>query len=1079
ASGASVTITTTATINAAGAFDNAATVSATEPDPNLANNTDNTGNGGTAGASADVSIDKTLVTTGPYVAGQTLTYTLLVANAGPSTATNVQVTDTPTNLTITNVSGGGCSALPCTIASLASGASVTITTTATINAAGAFDNAATVSATEPDPNLANNTDNTGNGGTAGAPQLTVTKTASPTTFTVGVPASYDVTVTNTGNASTSAGITLADALPSGISLTSASGANWNCTGTTNLSCTFAGSLAPSASTTLTLNVAVAASAVNGNNTATASGGGDPTCPATARCSGTVTVGVTAPQLTTTKTGTLDNTVVAPSNQSNPGDTIAYTITVANSGTGTATAITIVDPLLPTLNCTIGASAVSLPTALAAGASLVCTGTYALTATDVSNGSVSNTATTSAGNVCNPTTAGSTCAASTSTPLAVVPVLSTTKTGVLDNTVVAPNNQSDPGDQIHYTITVANSGNGAATGVNLSDAKLPSLTCTIGGNPATLPTTIAAGATLTCTGTYTLTAGDISAGSVTNTVTVSGTNACPPGTGCTGTEITPLGQVPVLAVTKSATPTPFVVGQPASYTITVANNGTAATSAAITLSDTLPSGITLATASGTNWNCTGTSALNCTFNGTLAAGANTVLTLNVDVAASATTGNNSATASGGGDSTCPAAARCTGTVPVAITVPQLTVGKTATPNPFVVGQPASYAVTVTNSGSATTVGNIVVTDTLPTGISLASASGANWGCTGTGTLACTFTGTLAVSASTTLTLDVNVGASATSGTNTATASGGGDPSCPAAGHCSGTTTVNVTSPQLDVTKTATPTSFTVGQPASYAITVTNSGTAATIGNVTISDALPAGITYVSATGSNWSCTGAPNLSCTFASTLAAGTSTVLTLNVNVGASATSGTNTATATGGGDPTCPAAPHCSGTVIVGAGGPQLALTKTATPSAFVIGQPASYTITVRNNGTASTVGAILVSDSLPAGITLQTYTGSNWTCSGTTSLNCSFSGTLAPAASTALTLDVQVGNSTTSGNNTATASGGGDPNCPGAANCTGTVPVSVTQVSRSVTPTPLDARWMLALLSLLLVGVALRHRTLSEKD
>jgi len=42
-----------------------------------------------------------------------------------------------------------------------------------------------------------------------------------------------------------------------------------------------------------------------------------------------------------------------------------------------------------------------------------------------------------------------------------------------------------------------------------------------------------------------------------------------------------------------------------------------------------------------------------------------------------------------------------------------------------------------------------------------------------------------------------------------------------------------------------------------------------------------------------------------------------------------------------------------------------------------------------------------------------------------------------------------------------------------------VSVTQVSRSVTPTPLDARWMLALLSLLLVGVALRHRTLSEKD
>src|SRR5581483_9709047 len=95
--------------------------------------------GGTA-VSADVSVVKTLTTAGPYLQGQTLTYTLLVANAGPSTATSIQVTDTPSNLTITNVSGGGCSALPCTIASLSSGASTTITVTATINAPGAFDN---------------------------------------------------------------------------------------------------------------------------------------------------------------------------------------------------------------------------------------------------------------------------------------------------------------------------------------------------------------------------------------------------------------------------------------------------------------------------------------------------------------------------------------------------------------------------------------------------------------------------------------------------------------------------------------------------------------------------------------------------------------------------------------------------------------------------------------------------------------------------------------------------------------------------------------------------------------------------
>ncbi|HEX9982694.1 MAG TPA: hypothetical protein VGF69_05495, partial [Thermoanaerobaculia bacterium] len=160
--GANVTINVTATITAAGAFDNTTTVAATEPDPDPTDNTDNTGNGGTADASADVSVVKTLVTAGPFSAGQSISYTLLVANAGPSIATNVQVTDTPSNMTITNVSGGGCAALPCTIASLAVGANVTINVTATITAAGAFDNTTTVAATEPDPDPTDNTDNTGN-----------------------------------------------------------------------------------------------------------------------------------------------------------------------------------------------------------------------------------------------------------------------------------------------------------------------------------------------------------------------------------------------------------------------------------------------------------------------------------------------------------------------------------------------------------------------------------------------------------------------------------------------------------------------------------------------------------------------------------------------------------------------------------------------------------------------------------------------------------------------------------------------------------------------------------------------------
>src|SRR5258705_10801454 len=113
---------------------------------------------------------------GELSSGDPISYSLFVANAGPSTATSVQVTDTPTNLTITNVSGGGCVALPCTIPSLASGGNATITVTATINREGAVENSTAAFAAGPDPKITNNTDNTGkNGITAPSADLSMAK----------------------------------------------------------------------------------------------------------------------------------------------------------------------------------------------------------------------------------------------------------------------------------------------------------------------------------------------------------------------------------------------------------------------------------------------------------------------------------------------------------------------------------------------------------------------------------------------------------------------------------------------------------------------------------------------------------------------------------------------------------------------------------------------------------------------------------------------------------------------------------------------------------------------------------------
>ncbi|QCE41035.1 gliding motility-associated C-terminal domain-containing protein [Psychroserpens sp. NJDZ02] len=111
-------------------------------------------------AQSDISIDKVLVDSSPYLVGDTVIYTLVVSNAGPDEATNIVVTDIPENLTITNVSGGGCTVFPCTIATLATGASndVTITVTATIDSEGAFSNGASVVADQDDPDLTNNQD---------------------------------------------------------------------------------------------------------------------------------------------------------------------------------------------------------------------------------------------------------------------------------------------------------------------------------------------------------------------------------------------------------------------------------------------------------------------------------------------------------------------------------------------------------------------------------------------------------------------------------------------------------------------------------------------------------------------------------------------------------------------------------------------------------------------------------------------------------------------------------------------------------------------------------------------------------
>ena len=167
-SGAQATITVVARATSAGTAVSTATLSSrTTGDPNPANNQASAEilicAPGAPCSGADLSVQKT-ATPNPASIGQNLTYSIVVANAGPSTATGVQLSDPiPAGLDLVSTSvtpSGHCNnsnPVSCSLPDLAQGSSATVTLVVKPTTAGSINNSATVSATSVDPNLANNT----------------------------------------------------------------------------------------------------------------------------------------------------------------------------------------------------------------------------------------------------------------------------------------------------------------------------------------------------------------------------------------------------------------------------------------------------------------------------------------------------------------------------------------------------------------------------------------------------------------------------------------------------------------------------------------------------------------------------------------------------------------------------------------------------------------------------------------------------------------------------------------------------------------------------------------------------------
>ena len=214
-----VTATVVVTPTTTGAIVDTVSVSGAQIEPDLTNNTAT--NTTTINVPADLAVSTTQTPAKPFVSNDInsfVEYRVIVTNKGPGTADDVVLTDTlPTGVTLISALSGGQvidppvnGVLTANLGTLTAGAAVAVVIRVHPLGAGTFVNTATASATETDPDTTNNT-STITTTVSPASDLAVALSGSPTQLS-GSTLTYVVTVTNNGPSPTS-NLTITDALP--------------------------------------------------------------------------------------------------------------------------------------------------------------------------------------------------------------------------------------------------------------------------------------------------------------------------------------------------------------------------------------------------------------------------------------------------------------------------------------------------------------------------------------------------------------------------------------------------------------------------------------------------------------------------------------------------------------------------------------------------------------------------------------------------------------------------------------------------------------------------------------------------
>jgi uncharacterized repeat protein (TIGR01451 family) len=891
----------------------ASTGGSATPDPNPSNNKQ-APTSTLVNTNANLSISKTDAPD-PVTAGTNVTYTLSVANAGPSDAQNVVVTDTlPAQvsfLTATSDDPGfvcnhSGNVVTCAKATLAAGASATITIVARVNpdaAAGSMTNNATISSTTSDPASGNNSTSASTTINTVADVEIVSKTDTPDPVSAGSDLLYTITFRNNGP-SDAAGVNITDAVPANTTFVSVTPPLlWSCTapatgGTGTVTCSPPNGILPvgaSGQILMAVRVNATVSSTTLTNTATiatsTSQGG-----ATANDSKTQTTTVNInPDLSIVKTGPA--TVTA-------GNVYTYTLVVRNNGPSDAPASSV--QVADTLDANLTFNTTNVQPGSVGGFTCSNVGN----AVTCSNGSVFQ-----AGGV------------------ATITITFTVNNNVPQNTVIL------------NTATVSSVSGGV---VDPNTSNNSSTTSTAGQTSADLQLV------------KTASPASVTAGSVSSEITyaINILNSGP----------SVANNVVVSDVVPSNT---IVTSQPA-----FASTGTPA----IGLSCTPAS-------AGAQFTCvvTGTSPA-----GSMPVGAAGTITYRVrvpaNVAINTIVTNQAEIASTGGSATPdpnPSNNRQAPTSTLVNTSADLSITKTDSPDPVFAGNNVTYTLTVTNSGPSDAQ-NVVVTDSLPSQLSLVSATSSDAGfvCVNVNNTVTCSKAILAASASTTITIIARVNPGTADGTvltnNATVSSTTSDPS--SANNSASTTTTVTTDADLTIVKSDSPDPVVAGNNLTYTITVTNNGPS-DARSVVLTDPLPAGTQYLSLAGTgvfsaagacthNGATPGAITCNATPGGILPAGATANVTVLVKVLSSVTANTtltNTATVNWtDADPDADTASSTATTLVIHES--DMTIKKEA-PDFVTAGTRMDYKITVRNTGPSdvdgdATTGSITVTDVLPSG-------------------------------------------------------------------------------------------------------------------